>query len=128
MSFELPELVNRSGIKKARHIPFEFTERHRALFNQLREAMRRSLPLHEVNFGKPFYCFLDASKRSIPFIAFQVEVDDKDWFDKSKMDDSQRTKRIAEAVLFPSGTEKIVFCFSRKLTKSRGITLSSKLS
>ena len=63
LSFELSELVNNSDKKKIGHIPFQFTETHQALFDKLKDATRRSLPLYEVDFSKPVYCFSDASKR-----------------------------------------------------------------
>ena len=48
-----------------------------------------------------------------------MEVDDSDWFDGTKMDDVQRTKKISEAVMSKNGPKKkFVFCSSRKLTKS----------
>ena len=119
LSFELSELVNNSDKKKIGHIPFQFTETHQVLFDKLKDATRRSLPLYEVDFSKPVYCFSDASKRSISFVAFQMEVDDTDWFNGSKMDDVQRTKKISEAVMSKNGPKKkFVFCSSRKLTKS----------
>ena len=113
LSFELSELVNKTDRKKVGHVPFEFTEAHHKLFENLKEAKRRSLPLYEVDFKKPVYCFSDASKRSISFVAFQMDVDDSGWFDSSTMDDAQRTKIIYEAVMSQNGPEKrFVFCSS----------------
>ena len=98
--------MNKTDRKKAGYIPFDFSSKHLQLFNKLKEATRNSLPLHQIDFTKPIYCFSDASKMSISFVAFQLGMDDKGWLDDPAMSDDDKRKRIANAVLSPNGPEK----------------------
>ena len=118
LTVDLAELVNKSDRKKKGCIPFKFLPEHLEKFESLKTAIKKCLPLHDVNFEKPIYTFSDASKRSISFVAFQLDTDDDKWFKDETLTDAQKNEKVIAAVMSNNEPKKFVFCSSRKLTKS----------
>ena len=119
LTLDLAELVTKSDRKKKDCTPFKFLPEHLEKFKQLKLAIKHSLPLYEVNFDKPIYTFSDASKRSISFVAFQLDIDDNKWFEDNSLTDAQKNEKVIAAVTTEGGPKKrFIFCSSRKLTKS----------
>ena len=96
-------------------------------FLRLKEAVRRSLPLHQTNFDKPVYCFSDSSKHSTSFIAFQLDCDDVAWFEDPGYSEAARNKFVMDAINSETPSKQFVFCSSRRLTKAKKIIVSSSL-
>ena len=121
LSFELLDLVTRSDPSKKGFVKFKFTQHHQALFRKMQQAAEKYLPLYEIDPAKPLYCFSDASKKSVSFVAFQLEGPDyHPPFEDGTLTPSEResrTQRLMEKIFGKSGPSKrFAFCFSRKLT------------
>ena len=119
LTTDLAELVNRTDRTKAGYVAFRLTPELREKFELLKDAARRSLPLYQTNFDKPIYCFSDSSKQSTSFVAFQLDCDDKAWFENPELSETERNKMVMEAINAQNGPPKrFVFCSSRRLTKA----------
>ena len=121
LSYELIDLVTNSDPTKKGHVRFKFTDHHRTLFRSMQRAAERYLPLYEIDPNKPLYAFSDASKKSVSFVAFQLEGPDSNpGFGEGEVDTSgkdDRTGALMNKIFGEQGPAKrFAFCFSRKLT------------
>ena len=130
LSFELQELINKTDPGRKGHSRFRFTELHQTLFDKMKRAAEQYLPLYEIDPAKPLYAFSDASKRSVAFVAFQLEGPDVlepipagEATDDLNVD---RTRSLMDKIFNPLvPTKQFAFCFSRKLTAAEGNIRSS---
>ena len=118
LSFDLLDLVTRSDPTKKGHVKFKFTEEHHALFQKMKSAAKRYLPLYEVDPSKPLYSFSDASKKSVSFVAFQLDGPDHhpsfEEGDSTPSNKESRTKALMDKIFSDSGPPKrFIFCFSK---------------
>ena len=56
---------------------FRFNGHYQILFDKMKIAVEHYLPLYKIDPTKPLYAFSDASKRSVVFVAFQLEGPDE---------------------------------------------------
>ena len=117
LSFDLQELVNSTDPSKKGYSRFRLTEKHLSLFNKMKEAAEKYLPLYEIDPAKPLYAFSDASKRSVGFVAFQLEGPDEHVVCPGEDSSGVRTQALMDKVFGKNSPGKrFAFCFSRKLT------------
>ena len=118
LTANLSELVNTTDRSKKGYVNFQFTENNLQQFNRLKEAARKFLPLYQTNFDKPVYCFSDSSKQSTSILAFQLDTNDESWFEDPTLSETDRNKKILDAIDSETPAKRFIFCSSRKLSKA----------
>ena len=76
------------------------------------------MPLHQVDHERTVYCFSDASRQALSFVAFQIEGDPILNSEDYLVRESEDSKSLINRVTSPDTRKKFIVCFSRKLIKS----------